>query len=58
MGKLYSKGWKILGNEGKFELRVVVFISDIQSIVKKAMVERMKRELILPGFRKTEHPIL
>ena len=50
MGRLYSKGWKILGKKASSIKSKLFSPSDIQSIAKKAMVERLKNVYRLNWF--------
>lgn len=50
MGKLYSQGRQILGEKASSIKSKLFSPSDIQSIVKKAMVERMKRSYHIDWF--------
>ena len=50
MGKLYSQGRQILVKKASSIKSKLFSPSDIQSIVKKAMVERMKRSYHIDWF--------
>ena len=50
MGGTDSGRWKILGGKGVFHQEQAVQPSDIQSIMKKAMVERMKSHYKVTWF--------
>ena len=53
MGKLYSEKWKVLGKKSLHSRSRLHSAPDIQSIVKKAMVERLKGRYHVSWFEES-----